>query len=102
MTPDERIAQLERMVASLTNQVNALGSFTTIPLNVEKAFRNRLNMTTDRQEIITDITSEFPSPPFAQAVNESGTSSYDVMPTSDYALRVRLGNLYVAIPAFDF
>lgn len=102
MTPDERITQLERQIAELTQQIKALGSFTTIPLTVEKAFRNRLNMVVDRQEIITDITSEFTPPFFDQAVNEGGAASYSVMTTPDYALKVRLGSLYVAIPAFDY
>lgn len=102
MNPDERIAQLERQVAELTKRLNALQSFTTIPFDVEKAFRNRLNLNRDLQEIITDITSEFPSPPLAQSVNEAGMDSYDVMTTPDYVLKVRLGNLYVGVPAFDF
>ena len=90
---------LEQRVAALEAQLKALSSFNTIPFGVEKAFKKRL--ISNLQEQVEDITVDFPSPPFAQAVNEGGMSSYDVMTTPEYALKVRLGNLYVAIPAFD-
>lgn len=99
MTPNERIVKLEAQVQELTKTVQSLSSFNTIPLNIEKAFKNRL--TNDKQEIITDITADFTPPFFNQAVNEGGTASYQVMTTPEYALRVRLGRNYVAIPAFD-
>jgi hypothetical protein len=94
--------ELEKRVAELERIIKALGAFNTIPLNVEKAFRNRLNLTNDVQEIITNITSEFPADPLSQDVDEAGTDSYKVMLPPDYVLKVRLGAGYVGVPAFDY
>lgn len=100
MTPNERIVKLEAQVAELLKTVHSLSSFNTIPLNVEKAFKNRI--ANDLQPQITDITSSFSPPFFNQAVNEGGAASYQVMTTADYALKVKIGSLSVAIPAFDY
>ena len=99
MNPDNRIVKLEAEVAELKRLVKSLSSFTTIPLNIEKAFKNRI--AGDLQERITDITADFTPPFFDQAVNEGGVASYSVMTTPEYALKVKLGSIYVAIPAFD-
>jgi hypothetical protein len=99
MNPDERIKVLEAQVAELTKVVQALGSFNTIPLNIEKALKARLLSNVQPQ--ITDITDSFTPPFFDQAVNEGGMASYSVMTTPEYALQVKIGSLAVAIPAFD-
>lgn len=96
---NDRIAQLEAQVAELTKVVQSLRSSTSIPFEIDKAFSARL--TGNLQEKVQDLTADFPSPPFAQSVNEAGTSSYQVMTTPEYALQLKLGSIYVAIPAFD-
>lgn len=100
MNPNERIAQLESQVADLTRRLNALSSASAIPFEVEKALASRL--TSNLQEKVVDITSAFPSNPLSVAVDEGGTSTYRVMDQPDYAIKLRLRNSYVAIPAFDY
>lgn len=103
MTPDQRIAQLERTVADLSQQIKQLSNNTTIPFNVEKAFRNRLKLNKNAQEEITDVTTDFPANPLSESVNEAGTSSYNVMAAPDIVLSVRLPNgTLVAVGAFDY
>lgn len=100
MNPE--FAQMKREIEELKAQVKALSNNATIPFPIEKAFRARLGIKAGLQEQVTDITDDFPSPPLAQAVDEGGTDTYDVMTTPDYVLRVKLGSIYVAVPAFDF
>lgn len=100
MNPDQRIAQLEAQVAEMRELLNKFRSFNTIPLEVDKAFSTRL--LGDTQPKITDITADFPADPLSQSVSEGGTASYKVAAPPDYALRVRLGGLSVAIGAYDY
>ena len=99
MNPEQRIAQLEAQVAELTKTVKSLGSFNSIPLNIEKAFKSRL--INNLQERVTDITDDFPADPLSVDVDEGGTSSYTVAAPPDYVLRVKIGGIYVAIGAYD-
>lgn len=100
MNPDQRIAKLEAQVAELAATLNKFRSFNTIPIEVDKAFSARL--LGDVQPKITDITADFPADPLSQDVNEGGSASYTVAAPPDYALRVRLGGLSVAIGAYDY
>lgn len=98
---NERISKLEAQVAELTQQLKALSSFNTIPFNVEKAFKNRL--TSDLQPHVTNVTDDFPANPLSELVDEGGSATYRVMSPPDYAIRLHLGgNVYVAIPGFDY
>lgn len=98
MTPEQEIAQLKQQIAVLAEQVQKLSSFTAIPFEVERAFRNRLGIDNLQTKIYNggDLVSNY-----VQAVNESGMSSYNVPSEPDYMLRLKYGNLAVVVPAYD-
>ena len=92
MTPEARIAQLERTVAELTTKMNALGSSSSIPFPIEKAFRNRLGINYPVWKIEYDYAGAAVNN--TQAVNEGGMASYNVLKSPD-------GYLFITLPAED-
>lgn len=68
---EEQIRQLENRISVLESTLKSLTSFSTIPLEIGEAFRNRLKVpSSDTND--TAITS------YVQAVNEAGSASYNV------------------------
>ena len=92
MNPEQRIAQLERTVAALAQQLKQLSNNTTIPFDVEKAFRNRLGINYPVWKIEYDYAGAAVSN--NKSVNEAGTSSYSVLNVPD-------GYLFITLPVED-
>jgi hypothetical protein len=89
---------LEKRIEELERIVKALSSTTTIPFNIEKAFKARLGISSfSKVSIATDADPA----QFLREVDESGASSYDVMAPPDEILRVKFDGLDYDIPAFN-
>ena len=72
---EERLKQLENEVSELKGIINSLRNNTTIPFDVGEAFKVRVGAL---QYIATKATSTE-----TQAVNESGSGSYNVAKLMD-------------------
>ena len=93
------LAQLKLEVEELKRQVKALTSHTTIPFEIDKAFKERLGVN-GLQEKLTN--SGVAVSTYVQAVDEGGTDTYNVLAEPDYILRMKYQHLTVAVPAYDF
>lgn len=97
MNPE--LQQLKREVEELKLKVKTLASHTTIPFEVEKAFRSRLGIK-DLQEEVENAGN--PTAPYLQSVNEGGVATYTVPAVQDGLLKVRLEHrLNVYVPYWD-
>ena len=76
MNPD--IVKLQKQIDGIQEQLDLLKNTTTIPLEVDTAFRDRLEI-----EQIKTITSTKTAASETQLVNESGTGSYNVAKPMD-------------------
>jgi len=74
-----KINTLEKKLDSLEKKINSLDAFTTIPFNVEQAFRVRFGLDSFSSLSVSSksATSE------NQVVNESGSSTYTVLKLPD-------------------
>lgn len=93
------LEQLKRRVAELEKVIGALNASSTIPRDVDSAFRNRLGISKFQEKL---VNSGVAVSTITQAVNEGGSSSYNVLAAPDYLLRMKYLNLTVGIPAYDF
>lgn len=85
---------LIRRIEELERFVKALQSSTTIPFEVDGAFRKRFN-----DLVVTTSTKVATSED--QAVNESGASTYSVLKSPDLFGAVRLNGAVKYIPLYD-
>lgn len=103
MTPEQRIAQLEALVADLRLQMGNLTSSNTIPYDVEKAFKNRLSYFA-KPHIIFDHDGDAVNN--TQAVNEDGSGTYNVLKVPDNWLFITIDaegtkDTKLGIPVFN-
>jgi hypothetical protein len=89
---------LEQRIAELEKQVKALSSMTTIPFNVEKAFKQRLKL--DSFGLIS-IATGFDTAQYLRAVDEGGIDSYNVVAPPDDILLVNFDGHTYGIPAYN-
>lgn len=93
MTQEEMIKRIE----DLEEKMKLLESQTTIPLNIEKAFKNRLEVDTK-----TTISADSKAASSEnQAVNEAGSATYSVLKTPDRFVRVVINGNNRYLPAYD-
>lgn len=86
----------ETRLNKIEEELELLKSFTTIPFDVESAFRARLNIN-DLARIIVSTKSATSE---NQSVNESGVSSYSVLKAPDAFLQVQVSGSTYYIPIF--
>jgi len=90
--PDE-IEQLKKEVEELKKWKRQLENVTTIPLNIDQAFRARL--VADFAVSTKSLSSE------NQAVDEAGTATYSVLKTPDGFLERKINNIVYYIPYYS-
>ena len=78
----EEIAQLKRELRELKAEFDLLKSNDTIPFEIDNAFRDRLSALTDLVVSAKGADTE------DQAVNEGGSSTYDVLGDPDGFLQI--------------
>jgi hypothetical protein len=96
---NEKIIQLENELAQLKQEFNNLKNSSTIPIEIDQAFRERFD------ELKLQITNFSGSVPKAstyrdQAVNEAGAASYNVLSSPSLFLVVNIKGTNYYIPAF--
>ena len=99
MTPQEReqFEQMQKELQELRTFKRSLEAFGTIPLNVHKAFQKRLKVNEDQTPLTLDPTN----PLQVKAVNEAGSSTYNVMsPADDFAF-VTIDGIRYNVPLFN-
>lgn len=79
MTPEQRIAKLEALVAEQGQFIQQLQSANSIPLPVDRALRERLQI----GSIDIEISSGFDLSQIRRTVNEAGMASYFVAQVPD-------------------
>lgn len=92
MTPQE----MEKRILDLEKQMKELHASSSIPLEVDVAFKRRLGIA-DLSIIVVSskgITTE------NQAVNEAGAASYSVLKAPDLFLQLRVSGTTYYIPVF--
>lgn len=92
---NEEIKQLQEQVVKLTQRLDSLQSSTTIPFDVDRAFRDRFRDITGLSVSSKNLDSE------DQAVNEGGASTYSVMGDPDGFLQITISNVAYYIPYFN-
>lgn len=96
MTPEQE-AQFQQMQAELTELrafVQSLKSSTTIPYDVDGAFRTRLGTDSDIVVSAKDVDSE------DQSVNEGGSATYNVLKEPDGFLQVTISGSVYYLPYY--
>lgn len=88
--------ELLRRIEQLENEIKLLKAATTIPHDVEQAFRERFRLSsfTAIEGSAKGATSE------NQTVSESGSSTYSVLTAPDAFLQVTIGVTTYYIPVF--
>lgn len=89
MTPQEK-AQLNELMA----WKSSLESSATIPLNVGRAFKARLDVPPDVSVSSKSASSE------NQAVDEGGSATYSVLKAPDGFLELTIGTIKYYLPIF--
>lgn len=93
---EERVKQLESEVQELKDFIKLLQADTTIPFDVEGAFRKRL------EDLALAVTTSSKSAGSEnQAVNEAGMATYSVLGTPTGWLEIVLDNTTYYIPYFS-
>lgn len=94
---EEKIAELAELVRSLSErldslqaEMDALGNVTTIPYDVDQAFKERLGSLAD----VADKTAASET----QSVNEAGSGTYSVAKPMDGFFRTASGKF---VPYYD-
>lgn len=90
------IEQLQSQIDSLQQELNKLRNTTTIPYEVEQAFRFRLGIDNFTQLDASSKTTASET----QAVNEAGASSYNVAKPMDGFKQVTIGGSTLYIPYY--
>lgn len=89
--------EIQKQIEELRKEIQSLKNTTTMPLEVENAIRDRLN--------IASFTPVRGSSKVAssenQAVDEGGAASYSVLKPPDGYLEVTINGLVYYIPRFD-
>jgi len=90
------VEALQGEITALKEEVNALKASTTIPYDVEQAFRERFEIDSYASISISSksATSE------NKAVNESGSASYSVAKPPDGFMQFTLNNTVYYFPYF--
>jgi hypothetical protein len=92
------MTELERRVAELEKLVKALAASSTIPFNVEQAFKERLKL---KSFGLVSIATSFDTGQYLRAVDEGGMSSYNVVAPPDDILLIRFDGHTYGIPAYN-
>jgi hypothetical protein len=88
------IEELNKQIEELNRWKNNLQSSSTIPINIDKAFRGRFG------ELAGITTSSKSSSSENKAVNEEGSSSYNVLLPPDVFLEITINGTKYYIPAY--
>lgn len=99
----QEITQLKETITSLQNQLNDVNIFvqqlkasSSIPLNVDQAFRKRFGL-----DLLTNLTlSTKVATSENKTVDEAGSATYGVMNKPDGFVQVTVNNVLVFIPYF--
>ena len=87
---------LELRIQELENKVRLLEASSTIPLPVDRAFRDRFKI--DDFTTLAATTKTVGSE--TQAVNEAGAASYDVPKIMDGLVETTLGGVTIYLPYY--
>lgn len=94
MTPEEQ--KLTDRISALEDMVKKLNNSTTIPLEIDVAFRDRLGVEAKATGIVSGVSPTAHN----KTVNEAGTNTYPVMNIPTGFLQFTLsGNTYI-VPYF--
>lgn len=86
--------QLTARIVALENRLKTFEAASTIPYEVDQAFRSRLKSSLGLSVSAKSATSE------NKAVNEAGASSYSVLNIPDGFLQVTVGATTYYVPIF--
>jgi len=89
--------ELLRRIEKLEKELNLLKAGSTIPFEVEQAFRNRLRIS----QYSTLVADSKAASSENQAVNEAGASSYNVLKPPDRFIATIINNTTVYIPGYN-
>jgi 5-enolpyruvylshikimate-3-phosphate synthase len=85
---------LQRQITELKAEIDSLKSSTTIPFDIGGAFEERIGA------VKGDTSSETPTS-HTQAVDEGGTSTYNVAKPMDGFITITVNNIPRKIPYYD-
>lgn len=92
---DERYKELEQRISVLEDTIRSLSIASSIPYEIDSAFRTRLLSSLILKQSTKSINSEDVS------IDEAGTATHIVLDDPDYFLEVSLEDgTIVAIPAY--
>lgn len=91
---EEQVKLLEQRVMRLEKEDKKLRSSTTIPFDIDQAFRARLKSITGLSVSSKGVNTE------DQAVNEAGVAAYDVLGDPDGFLEINIGGTIYYLPYY--
>lgn len=100
---ETEIQKLQRQIDELQKQLDTLKSSTTIPFDIDKAFRKRFdldNMIDQRELDAYIITSSKSATSENQAVDEAGAATYSVLKKPDGFVEIVISGTTYYLPYF--
>jgi hypothetical protein len=86
--------ELQRQIEALREELNSLKNSSTIPFDIGEAFRDRLE--TESATLNGTSTASY-----IQAVNESGSATYNVAKPMNGFLSIKVGGVTYKVPYYS-